>query len=329
MPYSTQIVSRARARLAQAKADKESLYQRNLYEAYQRFPRLKEIDLELRKSMALIAQTVFNKDPEREVTVEQIKQANQALQKERAALVATNFPAGHLDDAPVCPNCGGNGYIGSAMCPCLQELCRQEQQLELSRLTTGAERFDTFRLDFYSANTDSRYGASPRLIMSKNFDYCKRYAENFAHGSGNLLFVGNTGLGKTFLSACIANAVAEQGFSVAYESAPHLIAKLEKARFNPQEDSQAQVQKYNDCDLLIIDDLGTEMPGNFVTAALYSLLNDRLLNEKSTIISTNLNIDEIAQRYSPQIASRLQGGFKALTFVGEDIRVLKNRGVLV
>ena len=141
--------------------------------------------------------------------------------------------------------------------------------------------------------------------------------------------MGNTGLGKTFLSACIANVVAEQGFSVVYESAPQLIAKLEKARFNPQEDSQAQVQKYNECDLLIMDDLGTEMPGNFVTAALYSLLNDRLLNDKSTIISTNLNIEEIAQRYSPQIASRLQGGYKGLTFVGEDIRVLKNRGVLV
>ena len=329
MPYATQIVSRARAKLAQAKMDKESAYQHNLHEAYGKQPRLKEIDLELRKSMALIAQSVFNKDPEAKAAVADIRKANQALQQERAALVAANFPAGFLDDSPVCPNCGGNGYIGSAMCPCLAELCRQEQQAELSRLTTGAERFDTFRLDFYSANVDSRYGASPRVIMGKVLDYCQRYAENFAYGCGNLLFVGNTGLGKTFLSACIANVVAEQGFSVVYESAPQLIAKLEKARFNPQEDSQAQVQKYNECDLLIIDDLGTEMPGNFVTAALYSLLNDRLLNDKSTIISTNLNIEEIAQRYSPQIASRLQGGYKGLTFVGEDIRVLKNRGVLV
>ena len=141
------------------------------------------------------------------------------------------------------------------------------------------------------------------------------------------MFVGGTGLGKTFLSACIANAVTDKGYSVAYESAPRLFSKLEKNRFNPDEESREAAERFNTCDLLIIDDLGTEMPGNFVTAAFYSLLNDRLLEGKSMIISTNLNVDEIAVRYSPQIASRLQGSFKGLTFVGEDIRVLKNRGV--
>jgi glycerol kinase len=124
-----------------------------------------------------------------------------------------------------------------------------------------------------------------------------------------------------------AREAAEKGFSVAYESAPQLFAKLEKDRFNPDENSHMQVRQLMDCDLLIVDDLGTEMPGNFVTAALYSLVNDRLLSRKATVISTNLNISEIAQRYSPQIASRLQGSFKGLTFVGQDIRVLKNRGL--
>ncbi len=329
MPYSAQVVRRARARLAQEKADKESLYQQHLAEAYRAVPRLREIDMDLRKSMALVAQMVFTQGQEARDAMEQVKTANQALQQERAALVAANFPAGYLDETPICKNCGGNGYVGSTMCRCLETICWQEQRLEIARLTSGAERFDTFRLDYYSANPDSRYGASPRTIMGKNFDYCKRYAENFSYGSGNLLFVGNTGLGKTFLSACIANEVARQGYSIAYESAPNLIAKLEKARFESDADSREQTQKYADCDLLIIDDLGTEMPGNFVTAALYSLINDRLLGGKSMIISTNLNIEEIAQRYSPQIASRLQGGFKGLTFVGEDIRVLKNRGVLV
>ena len=329
MPFSAQVVRRARARLAQEKADKESLYNRNLAEAYRSVPRLTEIDMDLRKSMVLAAQTVFTQGQEARNAMEQVRIANQALQKERAALVAANFPADFLDETPICENCGGNGYIGSTMCRCLEKLCLQEQRLEIASLTSGAERFDTFRLDYYSANPDSRYGASPRMIMGKVFDYCQRYAENFSYGSGNLLFVGNTGLGKTFLSACIANEVAMQGYSVAYESAPHLIANMEKARFESDMDGREQAQKYAECDLLIIDDLGTEMPGNFVTAALYSLINDRLLKGKSMIISTNLNIEEIAQRYSPQIASRLQGGFKGLTFVGEDIRVLKSRGALV
>ena len=325
MAYSTQILRLARQRLAQQKADRESQYQQNLHSAYAQEPRLREIDNLLRRSMAVAAQAVFTQGTDAAQAMAQARQANLSLQQERAAIVS-RFAPGYLDETPVCPHCGGNGYVGAQMCSCLKELCRQEQMAQLSQLTTGQERFDTFRLDYYPEQIDSRYGASPRAIMEKNFLKCLRYAEGFDENSGNLLFVGGTGLGKTFLSACIANVVAEKGFSVAYESAPQLFSKLEKDRFNPDENSHAQVQQLLDCDLLIVDDLGTEMPGNFVTAALYSLVNDRLLSRKAMVISTNLNIDEIAQRYSPQIASRLQGSFKGLTFVGQDIRVLKNRG---
>ena len=128
-------------------------------------------------------------------------------------------------------------------------------------------------------------------------------------------------------TACIANAVIDKGVSIVYESAPQLFAKLEKNRFSPDDESREAVAEMENCQLLILDDLGTEMPGNFVTAALYSLLNDRLLDNKAMIISTNLNIDEIARRYSPQIASRLQGNFRQMPFVGQDIRVLKNKGI--
>lgn len=326
MGYSANILHQARQRLAQQKADRESRYQQNLHTAYAQEPRLRQIDMLLRRSMALAAQAVFTQGADAAEAMQQAKQANMALQQERAAIVS-RFAPGFLDESPVCPHCGGNGYVGAQMCSCLKELCRQEQMAQLSQLTTGLERFDTFRLDYYPEQIDSQYGASPRAIMEKNFLKCMRYAESFDESSGNLLFIGNTGLGKTFLSACIANVVAEKGYSVAYESAPQLFAKLEKDRFNPDENSHAQVRQLMDCDLLIVDDLGTEMPGNFVTAALYSLVNDRLLSRKATVISTNLNISEIAQRYSPQIASRLQGSFKGLTFVGQDIRVLKNRGL--
>ena len=161
--------------------------------------------------------------------------------------------------------------------------------------------------------------------MGKILDICRKYAANFSEESGNLLFNGGTGLGKTFLSACIAQAVAGKGFSVAYESAQNLFAKLERDRFHPDEESAAAVAHLARCDLLIVDDLGTELPGNFTTAALYHIVNERLLAGKPMIISTNLNIDEINARYSPQIASRLQGSFQLLPFVGEDIRVLKNK----
>ena len=327
MPYSAEVMRRARQRLASAKADKESVYQEHLHNAYVKVPRLREIDMLLRKSMALAAQAVFTQGGDAVSAMEQVKKANLTLQQERQELIDRHFEKGYLDDSPVCVHCGGNGYVGTAICRCLAELCRQEQRQELALLTTGEERFAAFRLDYYSDRVDRQYGASPRMIMERNLQICQRYASGFDGSGSNLLFVGNTGLGKTFLSACIANAVTDRGFSVAYESAPHLFAKLEKNRFNPDEGSRAEAAKFTSCDLLIVDDLGTELPGSFVTAALYSLVNDRLLAKKSMLISTNLNIDEIAKRYSPQIASRLQGSFKGLTFVGEDIRLLKNRGL--
>ena len=327
MPYSAEVLRRARQSLAQKKADAESESNQRLYEAYAKVPRLKQIDLELRRSMTLAAQTVFTQGGDAKAAMEEVKQANLALQQERAKLVAEQFAPGWLDGMTVCDRCGGSGYIGSTMCACLARLCRQEQQNQLRQLTGGQERFETFRLDYYSDLTDGRYGASPRFIMERNLKTCQRFADAFGEGIGNLLFVGGTGLGKTFLSACIANAVTDKGYSVAYESAPQLFAKLEKNRFNPDEESRRQAEELATCDLLIIDDLGTELPGNFVTAALYSLLNDRLLSGKSMIVSTNLNVEEMAKRYSPQIASRFEGGFKGLTFVGDDIRVMKNRGL--
>ena len=327
MPYSTDVVAAARKRLEAQKADRESLYRQQQQEAYAKLPRLREIDIQLRSSMAKVAQVAFSQGTDVAAAMEALKQENQALQAEYRLLVEQNFAPGFLDDTPICPHCGGNGYIGSTMCRCLKLLCVQEQRRQISDLTTGAERFSAFRLDYYPSEIDRNYGTSPRVIMEKTLSACQQYAASFGENSGNLLFVGGTGLGKTFLSACIANEVTERGFSVAYESAPQLFAKLEKNRFNPDEASRIQAEKFATCDLLILDDLGTEMPGNFVTAALYSLLNDRLLAGKRTIISTNMLSEEIAQRYSPQIASRLQGSFKGLTFVGQDIRVLKNRGM--
>ena len=325
MAYSLEVTRRALQRLAQEKADHESRYNHRLFEAYQKLPRLKEIDIALRKTMVLAAQAAFTKGGDALQAMEQVKTANLALQAERKALLEANFAPGWLDEAPLCPHCGGNGYVGAVMCSCLTELCRQEQKQELLLLTSGIERFENFRLDYYPAEVDPTFGVSPRTLMERNLQICKKYADNFGAASGNLLFVGGTGLGKTYLSACIANEAAEKGASVAYESAPNLFAKLSKNQFEGDDATRADCARLTDSDLLIIDDLGTELTNAFVIAALYSLVNDRLLKEKPMIISTNLNVDEIARRYSPQIASRLAGAFRGLTFIGKDIRVLKNR----
>lgn len=327
MGYSGDVVRRARERLAQAREDRESENRQHLALAYARVPRIQEIDMQLRRTMATAAQAVFVSGGDAQAAMNRVKEENRSLQQERQALAAAYFEEGYLDDSPICEKCGGLGYVGSAMCECLAELCRQEQRRELSLLSGGKESFSQFRLDYYPDRPDLKIGVSPRAVMDRNFKICRTYAATFALSSGNLLFNGGTGLGKTFLSACIARTVADRGYSVVYESASHLFSKLERAKFSGDEEARKETLKYNTCDLLIVDDLGTEMPGQFVTAALYTLVNDRMLENKPMVVSTNLTIEEIKRRYSPQIGSRLEGGFKRLSFLGEDIRVLKSKGV--
>ena len=296
MGYSAEVMQRARARLAAAKADRESENQQHLAAAYEQLPRLKEIDRQLRLTMAMAAQAVFASGGDVNEAMEDAKNRNLALQRERDALVRMYFEEGYLDDSPICPHCGGSGYLGSKMCECLAELCRQEQKKELTFLNVGRETFDQFRLEYYPDRVDPKFGVNVRTVMEKTYQTCRRYAYGFHDRSGNLLFSGDTGLGKTFLSACIARTVADRGYSVVYESAGHMFTNLERAKFSGDEGAREEVKKYTECDLLIVDDLGTEMPGQFTTAALYSLVNDRLLAGKAMIISTNLNTEDLSKR---------------------------------
>ena len=326
MGYSIEVVRRARERLAQARSERERENREHLRIAYEQQPRLREIDRQLRVTMAGAARAAFA-GGEAVSLMEKAKAENLALQREREWIIEEQFEPGFLDETPICSVCSGTGYVGSTMCDCLAELCRQEQKKELTFLSAGRESFDQFRLDYYS-DKPTPAGYVPRVIMEKTYQTCRRYAFGFHEKAGNLLFSGNTGLGKTFLSACIARTVADQGHSVVYESAGKLFQTLEKARFEANDENRRAAAKYAECDLLIVDDLGTELPGQFVTAALYSLINDRLLEAKPTIISTNLSEEELVRRYNPQIASRLRGSYKRVAFVGDDIRLLKNRGVL-
>ncbi len=327
MGYAKEVVLRARGALAQIKADRESQNAARLAQAYQQVPRIREIDIQLRQTMAAAAQAVFAQGGDVQAALQQAKDANLALQAERKALVQAHFAPGYLDETPACPHCADTGYIGSTMCQCLKELCVLEQQKDLGAAFRGGESFENFRLDYYSDAVIPQVKASARSVMQRNLNHCREYARHFSAGAGNLLLFGTTGLGKTHLALAIGSAVGLQGYSVCYETAIGLFDKLQKARFTPNEETVSQADRLENCDLLIIDDLGTEMPGQFVTAALYGLLNQRLLSGKPMIITTNLTVGQTAERYSPQISSRLYGEFTRLTFLGTDIRVLKNGGM--
>ena len=205
--YNANIMHLARQELARRKEDRKSQYRQRIQEAYLKVPRLRQIDLELRRTMTQAAQTVFTQGGDAVAAMEQVKKENLALQQERKALEERYFTPGYLEERPICDRCGGSGYLGTDMCRCLHTLCVAEQKKELSRLCTGQENFGNFRLDLYADRIDPELGVSPRAVMERTFQRCQKYTQDFVPGAANLLFNGGTGLGKTFLSACIARAV--------------------------------------------------------------------------------------------------------------------------
>ena len=214
------------------------------------------------------------------------------------------------------------------MCDCLKRLCAQEQIRELSKLLDlGEQSFDSFSLDYYSDRPWPGETESPRERMEFIRDVCYSYASRFPNFVyRNLFLTGAPGLGKTFLSACIARVVSEDGFSVVYDTAGHVFSQFESAKFRRDDDGDTageDVERCMNCDLLILDDLGTEMTTSFVQSALYQLINGRLLTGRSTVISTNLDPEELGRRYGAPLLSRLEGEYQLLPFVGTDIRRLK------
>ena len=324
MAYEKQILHRAEARLEQARRQNELECDRRIGEIYEKFPRLRQIDLELRKTSAKVYAAAFRESEDPAKAMQKLKEENLSLQREREwILESENIDPEDLEREPVCKLCGGSGWRGAAMCECLRELCRQEQKKVLMQ-SFGAEKesFDRFRLDVYPDRIDPKLGLSPRAVMKRVYESAVSYTKSFSAASGSLLFMGATGLGKTLLSGCIARAVADKGYSVCYVSAGKLFSDFETEKFRLKEDG-ALTDRYLQTDLLIIDDLGTEMTTQFTVSALYQVVNGRLLSGRPTIVSTNLPDTELETRYSAQIASRLLGAYTLYQFCGSDVRLLK------
>jgi len=300
-------------------------FDRRRQEIYRALPRVEEIDRELRGTAGKIVTEAFRRgtDPSRAIAA--LKEQNLALQREREELLsAAGYPAGALEEKPGCPLCGDEGFIGGKMCRCLRACYTAEQNRELSHLLDlGNQSFETFSLRWYDTKYWPQEDSSPRENIEVVYEICRCYARDFGPRSANLLMTGPPGLGKTFLSACIARVVSESGFSVVYDTASHVFAQFESAKFSREDPAQADVNRFLNCDLLIVDDLGSEMVTAFVVSALYQVVNTRMITGKKTILSTNLSPEELGRRYSAAILSRIEGEYQILTFFGEDIRKQK------
>ena len=326
MAYDGRIMRRAQARFEEDRRRREEETRRKREAVFVRQPRLREIDAELRATMSKIIASALRRGTDPRPAVAVLQDRNLSLQQERTELLAQlGLSADYLEERSACALCHDSGYHGEAVCRCLRAYYAREQQQELSRmLDLGNQSFDTFSLDWYP-ETRSALGMSPRENMENTRDICVDYAYGFNGRSGNLLFTGAPGLGKTFLSACIARVVSEKGYSVVYDTAMQIFDRFEAQKFGRDEDGtvDSDVERILSCDLLILDDLGTEMTTAFVQSALYQIVNTRLMTKKSTIISTNLTMQELRRRYLQQVASRLEGDYTILPFIGEDIRRLK------
>lgn len=327
MPYDGKILSRAMARFDEDKQRRTQQFRERQQRLFCREPELADIDRRLRGTMSQIISRALRQGKDPVPAIHAIRDENLALQRRRGELLeAMGYPADYLEEKPRCARCGDAGFRSDGtMCPCLRSYYAREQIAELSHLLDiGSQSFDTFRLDYYSTDRGG-LPRSPRETAERNLEICRRFARDFRPGAQNLLLFGDPGLGKTFLSACIARVVSEDGFSVVYDTAGHIFSQFEAAKFRRDDvdEPDESVERCMACDLLILDDLGTEMTTAFVQSALYQLLNSRLLAGRSTIISTNLDPDQIGRRYSAQIMSRLEGEFELLPFIGQDIRRLK------
>ena len=332
MGYEASVLRRATKRLEEARRAREAAQDRLRGEIYAKLPRAAAIDRELRQTIVHIISASLRDGGDPAPALGEVREKNLALQRERAGLLeAHGYPADALDDKPACPRCGDTGWVGASMCACLKKLCAQEQIAELSKLLDlGEQSFDTFSLDLYSPLPWPGEELSPRENMEFILEVCSNYARKFGKFYfRNLFLTGAPGLGKTFLSACIARTVAEKGFSVVYDTAVNIFSRFEEQKFarDREEAGEArdETRRYLGCDLLILDDLGSELTTPFVQSALYTLINSRLTADKGTVISSNLTMDQVRARYTPQIASRLEGEYRVLPFYGEDIRLLRKQ----
>lgn len=287
--------------------------------------KLPEID-EIRRKLSQIGLSiskVFLYSTDKKADIDKLMQQSLALQKRRSEVLAENgYDENALETHYTCPVCQDTGFIKNRRCSCHTELLKDIERKSLAKIAPIADcTFESFNVSYYP--DESRDGVSPRVKAQKIASSCERYAAGFKRGASNLLFMGSTGLGKTHLSLAIANVVINKGYSVIYGTAQNILNDLQNENFGRADNIRYTERAVQGCDLLIIDDLGTEYKNNYTIACLYNIINSRLSAKLPTIISTNYTFDELEEKYDQRITSRITGEYKPLILIGNDIRYIK------
>ena len=322
MRYSRSVYAAAQGELERRKNTAQELAAAHRAQVTASCPELLIIEEQIRTA-ALGAAKLLTGSPSDASVLKKLERASVQAQKDRIALLKhLKLPEDYLDEQYTCPQCEDSGFISGRLCDCHARLLKTLACEELSRTSPSSFcGFDNFSLNYYSNKLDPEIGLKPRTIMKKTLQECREYADGFSLLSPSMYFCGGTGLGKTHLSLAIANEVTQRGFGVVYITTQNLMNRLEKEHFS--KDSQEDtLELVLGCDLLIIDDLGTEFATTFTNAQLYNIINTRLLETKPVIISANLTYEDIEVRYDPRLASRIMS-YRYVDFIGTDVRQQK------
>lgn len=298
---------------------------------YLAVPEIEAIDNEISMVGIKTAQAAMKSPDEAKEAAIALKERLDGLNmKKRELMAKAGFPRDYLKPVYKCDKCRDTGFIDGRQCSCFtQKIVEMAYDGSNMREITKYENFDSFNINFYSENQMAGENMSPRENMQRILAVCLEFTKNFSKKTCNLMFYGPSGLGKTFLCSCIARELLDKGYTVLYATSPQLFKAIEKERFSRTDENEDRRTINDDIqavDLLIIDDLGTELNTSFTSSELFDILNTRLIASKPVIISTNLLFEEIQERYSERITSRIMGDYKPLKFYGEDIRIMKSFG---
>lgn len=317
MSYNRENFIRVRREFEKKAAQDREDADRRRAEIHEKFPEVKSIDDELLRLQSDIVGAVI-RGGNVSGTAEKLREQAASLRAARAGILKSGgYPEDYTQIRYECAKCRDTGFDGIKVCSCMKKrlILAEYESSGIGRLME-TQSFDTFDLSYYRVSDN----------MAVVLKACREYAENFdTKTSPNLLFIGKTGLGKTHLSTSIARVVIDRSYDVRYETAQNLFSDFEYERFGrqPADEIGKKTDSYFDCELLIIDDLGTEMTNSFTVSCLYNLINTRVNCGRPMIINTNLEADELNRRYSDRITSRLLGGFSIMRFTGTDIRQQK------
>lgn len=298
-------------------------------EVYKKIPVIRELDHSISTMAVTSARRLL--DGDKGALKELRSEIADLKEQKRVLLRSAGFPADYMDMQYRCADCQDTGYSEGKKCHCFRqsEMKYLYAQSNIEQVV-AVENFNTFSFEYFD---DSRVipvlNRTVKQYMGQVLETSKSFVRDFHEAHGNLLFTGPTGVGKTFLTNCIAKELIDRYYSVIYLSANDLFEVFSKNRFDYQDedDMKGMYQYILDCDLLIVDDLGTELNNSFTSSELFYCINERLNSQKSTIISTNHPINELRDRYTERVTSRLISRYTIVPLYGDDIRIRKKAGI--